>query len=135
VPREDPVFEGHFPGAPLFPGVLQLEVMAQAAGVFLMAAHRGTLMPFLVGVEQARFRRPTAPGAQLVATARLGYGGERMAAFECSLAQPAGPTASAHLRLSLAPPPNELARSHVAALLRQLGVAGGQLSTVSGGAA
>ena len=65
----EPYFQGHFPGKPIFPGVLILEAMAQATGVlaFTMVGkpEPGELYYF-ASVDNARFRRPVVPGDQLV---------------------------------------------------------------------
>lgn len=70
VSRNEPYFEGHFPGRAVMPGVLQIEAMAQAAGVLLMHYHPDpeNAMAAIVGMDQVRFRRPVEPGDQLVIT-------------------------------------------------------------------
>lgn len=57
---------GHFPGNPIFPGVLQLEALAQAGAVAVLAdeRYRG-LLPLFAGVEKTRFRRVVRPGETL----------------------------------------------------------------------
>ncbi len=61
-------FQGHFPGRPIMPGVLQVEALAQAAGVLgiesFELAGSGKLVIFL-GIENARFRAPVEPGCLL----------------------------------------------------------------------
>ena len=59
-------FVGHFPGNPIMPGVLILEMMAQAGGVMLLTCeqHAGKLA-YLAGVEKARFRKTVLPGDTL----------------------------------------------------------------------
>jgi beta-hydroxyacyl-ACP dehydratase FabZ len=67
VTMNEPFFQGHFPGAPIMPGVLILEAMAQVGGflVFKTLPDRETKLVFFAGVESARFRKPVTPGDQL----------------------------------------------------------------------
>ena len=60
-------FQGHFPEAPVMPGVLILEAMAQVAGVLIYRnmADRGNKLIYFSGVENAKFRRPVVPGDQV----------------------------------------------------------------------
>lgn len=58
-----PLFQGHFPGYPIFPGVLVMEALAQAACCCLMAGQDATVkMGYLAGIDKARFREPVLPG-------------------------------------------------------------------------
>ena len=61
-------FQGHFPGSPIMPGVLQIEALAQAAGVLavesLGLAGSGKLVYFMA-IENAKFRAPVTPGVLL----------------------------------------------------------------------
>ncbi len=67
VTANEQFFQGHFPGQPIMPGVLLLEVMAQVGGVLARKTARGKGRPtvFLTGIEKAKFRRPVVPGDQL----------------------------------------------------------------------
>ncbi len=60
-------FQGHFPGAPVMPGVLIIEAMAQTAGVMIYRdlPDRDTKLIYFSGIENAKFRRPVLPGDQL----------------------------------------------------------------------
>jgi UDP-3-O-[3-hydroxymyristoyl] N-acetylglucosamine deacetylase/3-hydroxyacyl-[acyl-carrier-protein] dehydratase len=75
VTINEPYFQGHFPAAPLMPGVLQLEAMAQLAGVLLLRKleHTGKLA-VLWSIDKVKLRRQVTPGDQLrieVETTRL----------------------------------------------------------------
>jgi 3-hydroxyacyl-[acyl-carrier-protein] dehydratase len=65
-------FQGHIPGKPLMPGVLQVEAMAQVGGVILtlLPGMKGKFFAF-GGMEKVRFRRPVVPGDQLIMTVEL----------------------------------------------------------------
>ncbi|MDX7987897.1 3-hydroxyacyl-ACP dehydratase FabZ [Xenorhabdus sp. 12] len=69
VTFNEPFFQGHFPGKPIFPGVLILEAMAQATGILAFKSV-GTLEPgelyYFAGIDGARFKRPVLPGDQMV---------------------------------------------------------------------
>ena len=62
VPDESPVFEGHFPGHPILPGVLMIETIAQAGGWLVMAGLRFRQMAFLAKVSEAKMRSFLSPG-------------------------------------------------------------------------
>jgi 3-hydroxyacyl-[acyl-carrier-protein] dehydratase len=66
VTYNEEYFVGHFPGEPVMPGVIQLEFLAQAAGVMLLLLpeHAGQLA-FFAGIEKVRFRKPVVPGDTL----------------------------------------------------------------------
>ncbi|MDI6774901.1 MAG: 3-hydroxyacyl-ACP dehydratase FabZ [Verrucomicrobiota bacterium] len=66
VSANEPFFQGHFPGAPIMPGVLQLEAMAQAGGVLIMRIASGAPgLPFFMAIDKARFRKLVKPGDQM----------------------------------------------------------------------
>lgn len=63
VTANEPHFTGHFPDNPIMPGVLQLEMLAQAGGAMLLMLEKNQgRLALLAGIEKARFRRPVVPG-------------------------------------------------------------------------
>jgi 3-hydroxyacyl-[acyl-carrier-protein] dehydratase len=63
VTGSEPFLAGHFPGNPIFPGVLQLEALAQAGAIAVLAhAPFANKLPLFGGVEEVRFRRVVRPG-------------------------------------------------------------------------
>ena len=69
VSMNEPCFQGHFPGRPIFPGVLILEAMAQAAGILAFQTYGAKpdekSVYYYAGIDNARFKRPVMPGDQL----------------------------------------------------------------------
>jgi 3-hydroxyacyl-[acyl-carrier-protein] dehydratase len=96
LPEHSTVFEGHFPGHPILPGVLMIEAMAQTGGWLVMARLDFTRMAFLASVKEAKMRRFLTPGQALhveatqlhdgsgyaVATARISADGRAVADAE-----------------------------------------------------
>ena len=86
VTINEPFFAGHFPGNPVMPGVLQLEAMAQAAGVLLL--RRGSMegkVALFMSADKVKFRKAVRPGDQIVINARLTrMRGNRIATAEVS---------------------------------------------------
>ena len=73
VTFNEPFFQGHFPGAPVMPGVLIIEALAQAGAVLMFhdfPERHGKLMYF-TGIDEARFRRVVVPGDQLRLTVEV----------------------------------------------------------------
>lgn len=74
VTFNEPHFMGHFPGNPVMPGVLIIEAMAQVAAILTakeVEATGASATPFLVGIDNARFRKIVAPGDVLELSATI----------------------------------------------------------------
>jgi 3-hydroxyacyl-[acyl-carrier-protein] dehydratase len=69
VSINEPFFLGHFPGAPVMPGVLTIEAMAQAGAVLGLLDRKPEDLPdalvYFMGIDEARFRKPIVPGDQM----------------------------------------------------------------------
>jgi 3-hydroxyacyl-[acyl-carrier-protein] dehydratase len=85
VPVTSTIFEGHFPGFPLMPGVLLIEAMAQTSGWLVVATYRFNRMPFLAAVKDAKFRMFVTPGQKLSVKADLVHQGSGYAVTEASV--------------------------------------------------
>ena len=108
VPASSPVFEGHFPGYPLVPGVLLTETMAQASGYLVLGLNRLSQMPFLMAVDKARFRSFVEPETDLVIEAQITVEGSGYAATKAKISAGGKPICDAELRFRLMPFPAEL---------------------------
>lgn len=103
VPMESPVFEGHFPGMPLVPGVLLIETMAQASGMLLLAVQDFEAMPFLMSVDGAKMRTFVEPGAVLDIEAELEHDGSGFAVTKAKITSGGKKVCDAQLKLRTMP--------------------------------
>jgi 3-hydroxyacyl-[acyl-carrier-protein] dehydratase len=83
VSANEQFFQGHFPGAPVMPGVLQIEALAQCGAILALREFedRESKIPFFSGIENCRFRRPVMPGDTLtleVTALRIGSKVQKM---------------------------------------------------------
>ncbi len=69
----EPYFNGHFPGNPIMPGVLQIEALAQVGGILVMNSinEPDKYIPYLAGIENFRFRKMVKPGDTLILRCRF----------------------------------------------------------------
>lgn len=103
VPAASPVFEGHFPGMPLVPGVLLIETMAQASGFLLLAVNNFAAMPFLMSVDGAKMRTFVEPEAELEIEARLEHDGSGFAVTKAKISSAGKKVCDAQLKLRTMP--------------------------------
>lgn len=113
VPLESPVFEGHFPGHPIMPGVLLLETMAQAAGYLIMALDGFTRMPFFAGVKTAGFRAFVLPGSTLKVSASRVHAGSGYAVVAAGIECGGARVSDAQLTMRTLPFPSDALARHV----------------------
>lgn len=122
VPTESPVFEGHFPGYPILPGVLMVETIAQTGGWLLMAMARFERMALLAQVREAKLRSFVTPGQALVAEARLLHDGSGYAVASGRIESEGKSIADAELTYRLLPFPNPALRERMVETARRVAV-------------
>lgn len=103
VPDKSPVFEGHFPGMPLVPGVLLIETMAQASGMLVLAVTDFAAMPFLMSVDGAKMRTFVEPGAVLDIEADLEHDGSGFAVTKARITSGGKKVCDCQLKLRTMP--------------------------------
>jgi 3-hydroxyacyl-[acyl-carrier-protein] dehydratase len=85
IPTVSTVFEGHFPGYPLMPGVLLIEAMAQTSGWLVVAANDFKRMAFLASVKEAKLRTFVLPGQTLSISSHLEHEGSGYAVLNAKI--------------------------------------------------
>jgi 3-hydroxyacyl-[acyl-carrier-protein] dehydratase len=111
VPTISTIFEGHFPGYPLMPGVLLLETMAQTSGWLVIAATGFSKMPFLAAFKDAKLRSFVTPGMALMVTATLLHEGSGYAVARAEIKERGTLMCNAEMTFRLVPFPNEAFRA------------------------
>ena len=122
VPERSTIFEGHFPGYPLMPGVLLLETMAQTSGWLVVALNQFKRMPFLAAVKDAKFRTFVTPGQRLSVSAELLHDGSGYAVTEASITYEGKPVCNASLTLRVLAFPNEEMSAHMRGVATAIGL-------------
>jgi 3-hydroxyacyl-[acyl-carrier-protein] dehydratase len=122
VPRESPVFEGHFPGYPMMPGVLLIECMAQTVGWLVSALVGFSAMPILAGVREAKFRTMVFPGDKLEFSGKLLHEGSGFAIGECKGSRDGATACEARMTFRLVPYPNPQFRQAMDEWAERLGL-------------
>jgi len=97
VPQTSTIFEGHFPGHPLMPGVLLIESMAQASGWLIIALTKFERMPFIAAVRDAKLRTFVLPGQALTLTASLVHEGSGFAITKAAIEADGKPVADSEI--------------------------------------
>ena len=122
VPTTHTIFEGHFPGYPLMPGVLLIETMAQTSGWMLLAISQFTQMPFLAAVKEAKLRNFVQPGEVLTIEASVKHQGSGFAMTEAAIKVGGKPTCNASLTFRQVPFPNTDLRGHMDEVANRIGM-------------
>jgi len=124
VPVSSPVFDGHFPGHALMPGVLLLETMAQASGYLLIALNGFTRMPFLANAKEANFRAFVLPDTDLVIEASRIHEGSGYAVTRAQILRAGKAVCDARLTFRTVAFPNPEIERHVRREGERLGFLG-----------
>ena len=121
VPLHSTIFEGHFPGYPIMPGVLLIESMAQTSGWLLLALLKFERMPFLAAVKEAKMRGFVAPGEVLTVEASVIHEGSGYAMTEAKVKVAGKLRSNSSLTFSHVPFPNPELRGHMDAEAKRIG--------------
>jgi 3-hydroxyacyl-[acyl-carrier-protein] dehydratase len=121
VPQHNTIFEGHFPGYPIMPGVLLIESMAQTSGWLLLALMKFERMPFLAAVKEAKMRGFVSPGELLTVEANLLHDGSGYAITQARVSVAGKLRCNATITFSHIPFPNPELRGHMDAVAKRIG--------------
>jgi len=121
VPTESTVFEGHFPGYPLMPGVLLMESMAQTSGWLLLGTLNFDRMPILAAVKEGKVRGSVFPGELMTIEASLVHDGSGYAMTEAKIKVGGKLRANSTLTFTLIRFPNPDMRGHMEVVAKRIG--------------
>jgi 3-hydroxyacyl-[acyl-carrier-protein] dehydratase len=106
LPKSSTVFDGHFPGFPILPGVMMLEMINHAAGYLIFRRGEQRRFVFLGGVKRAKFRRFVAPGKRVEIAAGITHDGSGFAVAEGTLTVDGAVAADAEITMIITDFPN-----------------------------
>lgn len=121
VPHESTIFEGHFPGYPLMPGVLLIESMAQASGWLQLGVLKFERMPILAAVKEAKVRGSVYPGDLMSIEATLAHEGSGYAMTEAKIRVGGKLRANSSLTFTQIPFPNADMRGYMDSFAKRIG--------------
>jgi 3-hydroxyacyl-[acyl-carrier-protein] dehydratase len=121
VPKENTIFEGHFPGHPIMPGVLLIESMAQASGWLLIALTKFQRMPFLAAVKEAKMRSFVSPGDLLKVEASIVHEGSGFAMTSAKVSVGGELRCNATITFGVVAFPNPDLRGFMEAMAKRIG--------------
>lgn len=121
VPNESTIFEGHFPGYPLMPGVLLIESMAQASGWLQLGVLKFERMPILAAVKEAKVRGSVYPGDLMSIEATLAHQGSGYAMTEAKIRVGGKLRANSSLTFTQIPFPNADIRAYMDSFAKRIG--------------
>ena len=121
VPEKHTIFEGHFPGFPIMPGVLLTEAMAQSCGWLILGVLKFERMPFLAIVKEAKMRGFVSPGQVLTIEAKLEHEGSGFAVAKAKGRVGKDLKCSAEITFGLSPFPDPNFRTFMDARANEIG--------------
>ena len=121
VPKQNTIFEGHFPGYPIMPGVLLIESMAQTSGWLLLALMKFERMPFLGAVKEAKMRGFVSPGELLKIEASVVHEGSGFAITSAKVSVGGELRSNATITFRHIPFPHPDLRVHMDAMAKRIG--------------
>ena len=121
VPKQNTIFEGHFPGHPIMPGVLLIETMAQTSGWLLIALTKFERMPFLAAVKEAKMRSFVSPGELLKVEASIVHEGSGFAITAAKVSVGSELRCNATITFGVVPFPNPDLRGYMETMAKKLG--------------
>ena len=124
VPEKSTVFEGHFPGHPLVPGVLMIETMAQASGILIMHTIDFSKIPLLAGIKNGKIRDFVGPNTELDIKAEIEHEGSGFAVTRAEIRSGGKRIANAQLTYTIMPFPSDMLQDMIKAQVADMKKAG-----------